>query len=334
MVTCSLTTLCYLEKDDQYLMMHRVKKVNDINKDKWIGAGGHAEEYESPEDCLLREIKEELGVELTEYHFRGLITFCLLGKETQYMCLYTATAWKGELASDCNEGNLEWISKDKIPNLPLWKGDLVFFELLRKNQPFFSLKLTYDHDDTLISCNLDGKEIMDTYTIEKADYADVEKIYALEQTAYEQMPVKEWYVTDDIPFLERHIDREGFILKAVSAFGELAGFLVVRYPKEASDNLFHDIKEIYNLSDEEMLYTAHMESTAVSVKHRGHHLQEKLVLEGMRLAALDGYRHFCATVHPDNKYSRRSGDAAGFCCVCEKEKYGGLRRCIYYKKLT
>ena len=103
----SLTTLCYLEQGDSYLMMHRVKKKNDVNQDKWIGVGGHAEDYESPEDCLLREVWEETGLTLTDYRFRGIVTFSLKDAETQYMCLFTATGWEGKLNYDCVEGDLE-----------------------------------------------------------------------------------------------------------------------------------------------------------------------------------------------------------------------------------
>lgn len=154
----ALTTLCYLERDDCYLMMHRVKKKNDINQDKWIGVGGHAEDYESPEDCLLREVREETGLTLTAYRFRGIVTFALLGAETQYMCLYTATGWTGELSEDCTEGVLEWVKKDRIRELPLWVGDWVFFRLLEEDAPFFSLKLVYD-GDALMECVLDGRAL-------------------------------------------------------------------------------------------------------------------------------------------------------------------------------
>lgn len=152
----SLTTLCYLEKDDSWLMLHRVKKENDINKDKWIGVGGHAEAYESPEDCLLREVWEETGLTLTDYRFRGIVTFALKDVETQYMCLYTATGWKGELTSDCREGVLEWVRKDEVDSLEIWEGDKVFFRLLEEDCSFFSLKLVYDNDQ-LLECVLNGK---------------------------------------------------------------------------------------------------------------------------------------------------------------------------------
>lgn len=154
----SLTTLCYLEQDGKWLMMHRVKKEGDVNRDKWIGVGGHAERYESPEDCLIREVKEETGLELAGYRFRGIVTFALLGVETQYMCLYTADRWEGELSETCREGVLEWVEKERVPSLNLWAGDLVFFRLLELERPFFSLKLVYDRD-VLLECVLDGKPL-------------------------------------------------------------------------------------------------------------------------------------------------------------------------------
>ena len=154
-----LTTLCYIEKNEKYLMLHRVLKKNDINKDKWIGVGGHFENGESHEDCLLREVKEETGLILTAYQFRGIITFVFSsqGKETdtEYMCLYTADEYEGELIS-CSEGNLEWINKKDIFSLNLWEGDKLFFRLLEEGRPFFSLKLVYQ-DDELREAVLDGE---------------------------------------------------------------------------------------------------------------------------------------------------------------------------------
>lgn len=142
------TTLCYIEKDGKYLMMHRVKKENDENHDKWIGVGGKFKAAESPEDCLLREIKEETGLTLTEYRFRGIVTFVLNGTETEYMHLFTATGFQGEM-KDCDEGTLEWIPKSEIYDLNLWEGDKVFFRLLEKDENFFSLKLQYEGDNLI-----------------------------------------------------------------------------------------------------------------------------------------------------------------------------------------
>ena len=142
------TTLCYIEKDDSYLMLHRVKKVNDENQDKWIGVGGKLEEGESPEECLLREVKEETGLTLTKYQYRGLVTFVSDQWGTQYMHLFTATEYEGEI-KECNEGDLEWVPKTEIEHLNLWEGDKIFFRLLDENANFFSLKLCYK-DDKLV----------------------------------------------------------------------------------------------------------------------------------------------------------------------------------------
>ncbi len=139
-------------------MLHRVSKKNDINKDKWIGIGGHFQLNESPEDCLLREAKEETGLTLTSYRFRGIVTFITDGlEEAEYMHLYTADGYEGDMIP-CDEGNLEWVPKDKVEELNLWEGDKIFFRLLNEDAPFFSLKLVYQ-GDTLIEAVLDGKRI-------------------------------------------------------------------------------------------------------------------------------------------------------------------------------
>ena len=152
-----LTTLCYVEKDEQYLMLHRISKKNDVNKDKWIGIGGHFEEGESPEECLLREAKEETGLTLTSWKFRGIVTFIANGWPPEYMCLYTADGFTGEMIS-CTEGTLEWVPKSELMNLNLWEGDKIFLKLMAQDAPFFSLKLMYD-GDTLTYASLDGREI-------------------------------------------------------------------------------------------------------------------------------------------------------------------------------
>ena len=143
-----LSTLCHIIKDDCYLMMHRVKKENDINKDKWIGVGGKFEYGESPEECLLREVKEETGLTLLNYKFRGIVTFCYGEDVVEYMHLFDADEFEGEL-TDCDEGELVWVPIKDVCSLPIWEGDKIFFRLLAENADFFSLKLVYDTDDTL-----------------------------------------------------------------------------------------------------------------------------------------------------------------------------------------
>ena len=152
----NLTTLCYIERDDAYLMMHRVKKERDINRDKWIGVGGHFEEGESPEECLLRDVMEETGLTLTDYRLRGVITFMTDTYPAEYMFLYTAEGFTGIMHA-CNEGELEWVPKVKVEQLPIWEGDRIFFRLLEERQDFFSLKLRYE-GDTLAEAVLDGRE--------------------------------------------------------------------------------------------------------------------------------------------------------------------------------
>lgn len=154
------TTLCYIEKDGAYLMLHRVKKKHDINKGKWIGLGGHAQEGESPEDCLLREVREECGLTLTSFRMRGVITFLAQGHPGEYMFLYTADGFTGELIglSECDEGELAWIPKEEVRQKELWPGDRIFLDLLENREEFFSLKLSY-REDVLEEAVLDGKRL-------------------------------------------------------------------------------------------------------------------------------------------------------------------------------
>ena len=141
-----MTTLCYIENDEKYLMLHRVKKKEDINKNKWIGVGGHANEWESPEECLVREVKEETGLILTSYKFRGIVTFISDECESETMCLFTADKFTGNII-ECDEGELKWVDKKVVPNLPTWEGDAIFLKLLVNDEKrFFSLKLVYEGD--------------------------------------------------------------------------------------------------------------------------------------------------------------------------------------------
>lgn len=153
-----LSTLCYIEKDGKYLMLHRNVKKNDVNEGKWIGVGGHFEKDESPEECLLREVKEETGLTLTSYQYRAMVTFVSGNGVTEYMSLFTADGFEGELIP-CDEGDLEWVEISRIEELNLWEGDLIFHRILLERDTFFSLKLVYDGHDKLIYAALDGKSI-------------------------------------------------------------------------------------------------------------------------------------------------------------------------------
>lgn len=170
----NLTTLCYIERGDEYLMLHRIKKKNDVNHDKWIGVGGHFEAGESPEECLLREVYEETGLTLKKWRFCGIVTFCFTPDEAnagstsedsanavppvlEYMHLYTASSYEGTLLP-CDEGELVWIKKDEVERLPVWDGDRIFLRLLRERSQFFSLKLSY-LGDQLTEAVLDGERM-------------------------------------------------------------------------------------------------------------------------------------------------------------------------------
>lgn len=138
-----LSTLCYIEKDGKYLMLHRTKKKNDINKDKWLGVGGKLEEGESPEECLLREVKEETGLVLKSYQLRGIITYVSTTWETEYMFLYTANQFEGDLI-ECDEGELQWINKNEVTKLATWQGDKIFIEKMQNSDNFFTIKFEYE----------------------------------------------------------------------------------------------------------------------------------------------------------------------------------------------
>ena len=152
-----LTSLLYIERDGKYLMLHRTKKEHDPNEGKWIGVGGKFEADESPEECAIREAREETGLTVLRPVFRGIVTFISDRCPTEYMHLFTAADFTGELR-DCDEGELAWVEKSRVTDLPLWEGDRIFLSLLAEGAPFFSLKLVY-RGDTLVRATLDGREL-------------------------------------------------------------------------------------------------------------------------------------------------------------------------------
>ena len=147
-----LSTLCYIEKDNKYLMLHKTKKKNDINKDKWLGIGGKFEEGESPEECIVREVMEETGLKLNSYQLRTIVTYVSTNWETEYMYVFTSNDFTGELI-ECNEGDLQWIDKKEVTKLNTWEGDKIFVEKLQNDSSFFTVKFEYD-GDKLVKYNL------------------------------------------------------------------------------------------------------------------------------------------------------------------------------------
>lgn len=151
------TTLCHIEKDGKYLMLHRIKKENDLNHDKWVGIGGKFEDKESPEECNRREAFEETGLTLGKTRYCGIVTFVSDKWETEYMHIFHTTDFTGEI-KDCEEGRLEWVNIPDVYQLPIWEGDKIFLRLIEQNAPFFSLKLCYE-GDTLVNAVLNGEKI-------------------------------------------------------------------------------------------------------------------------------------------------------------------------------
>lgn len=151
------TTLCHIEKDGKYLMLHRIKKKNDLNQDKWVGIGGKFEDKESPEECNAREVFEETGLTLNTCRYCGIVTFVSDKWETEYMHIFHSDSFCGQI-KECEEGTLEWVEIEKIYELPIWEGDKIFLRLIEENAPFFSLKLVYE-GDTLVESVLNGENI-------------------------------------------------------------------------------------------------------------------------------------------------------------------------------
>lgn len=153
------TTLCHIEKDGKYLMLHRIKKKNDLNQDKWVGIGGKFESGESPEQCNRREVFEETGLTLGKCNYRGIVTFVSDKWGCEYMHVFTCSDFSGEI-KECDEGVLEWVDKKDVYSLPLWEGDKIFLKLIEDPHfPFFSLRLEYQ-GETLISAILNEEVIV------------------------------------------------------------------------------------------------------------------------------------------------------------------------------
>ena len=153
------TTLCYVEREDEYLMLHRTSKADDANQGKWIGVGGKFEEGESPEECMMREVREETGLTVTQWSYRGIVTFVSPHSATEYMHLFTIQGWTGDMR-ECDEGELAWVPRERLFDLPHWEGDEIFLSLIRdQDVPFFSLKLVYDAADTLVDARLNGERV-------------------------------------------------------------------------------------------------------------------------------------------------------------------------------
>lgn len=148
------TTLCYLERNDQYLMLYRNKKANDVNEGKWVGVGGKFEDNETPEQCMLREVYEETGLKVTQWSYRGIVSFISDIWPDEEMHLFVCTQWDGQ-QKECDEGELRWISKRDLLEITMWEGDKIFLKMIEQEMPFFHLELSYQ-GDVLVSAVCDG----------------------------------------------------------------------------------------------------------------------------------------------------------------------------------
>lgn len=237
-----ITTLCYIEKDGKYLMLHRTKKQNDINSGKWLGVGGKLEKTETPEQCLLREIREETGLKAKSYDFRGIVIFNYNNDEPLYMYLYTCDSFEGKL-EECDEGDLKWIDKKDIFSLNLWEGDKIFLKLIKEKYPFFYLTLNYKNDN-LLSHKLEFKEAFTTFEV----FVPVDYVQKIVDALREYKLLNEGFYTD----VYATIDVEGHwtTLKGANPFdGEIGKESIVkeklmkfRVKKEYSELAYYLIK--------------------------------------------------------------------------------------------
>lgn len=210
-----MSTLCYIQRDGKYLMLHRTVKKHDVNKDKWIGVGGHFEADESPEECLLREVKEETGYTLRSWKFRGIVTFISGDGVTEYMHLFTSDDFTGTPIA-CDEGDLEWVDIDDVWGLNIWEGDKIFFRLIDEEIPFFSLKLIYDGHSNLVNARLNGRdmELLDIINEDGSktgvvkERGVVHREGAMHETAHVWIMQQNDYGTFDVLLQLRSLDKE------------------------------------------------------------------------------------------------------------------------------
>lgn len=137
------STLCYIEKDGKVLLLYRNKKENDPNEGKWIGVGGKIEEGETPDTCVIREVREETGLILTDYSYCGKVRFISEAWDEEEMYLFSATGFTGEISRDCDEGELSWVEKDRVADLPMWEGDRYFLKEMTDGRRDIDMTLVY-----------------------------------------------------------------------------------------------------------------------------------------------------------------------------------------------
>lgn len=289
-----LTTLCYLEQDDKYLMLHRIKKKQDLNHDKWVGVGGGFEEGETPEECLLREVCEETGYTLTDYRLRGIVTFLSDEWESEMMYLYTATGFTGT-AHACDEGELQWIPKSKVKSLKLWEGDKIFFDLLEEDRGVFSLKLRYEGErltEKTIVRDITGEYRRNAELVEEANAASRAKTSFLSEMSHDiRTPMNAIIGMTDIAISEKEIpERVRYCLEKIqttsghlmSLLNEVldisrieSGRLVIREERLDMADMIHEIL---------VVATPQAEAKGLSFRfHMGEMAQECVMADAVRL---------------------------------------------------